>query len=112
MGIGRMQTMITIVSKTVLKDAEGFGTETTSTVLNARAYREHRHGSAAWRNRASFVDATDLFVIRAPRSIHVKTNMAIVCNGMVYQILNVENVKERGMYLEILASEVVPSGKV
>lgn len=109
MAIGRMTSTISLVSKAVFTDAEGFATETTTVEATVRAYREGRHGSEAWRNRAAFTEATDLFVIRNP-GIPVKTDMAVICGSDVFEITSVENVKGRGMYVEILAKEVKPSG--
>jgi hypothetical protein len=36
--------------------------------------------------------------------------MVLVCDGDRFEITSVENVKGRGMYLEVLAKEVKPSG--
>ncbi len=110
MGLGRMTTQISLVSYTTTYDSEGFSTRTAGTPKNVKAYREGRHGSEAWRNRAAFSTATDLFVIRDP-GIPVTTDMAIICGSDTFEITSVENVKGRGMYLEILAKEVKPSGQ-
>lgn len=40
----------------------------------------------------------------------VTTAMVIVCDGGRFEITSVENVKGRGMYLEVLTKEVKPSG--
>ena len=110
MAIGRMTQTIRMVKKTVIEDEDGFANTVETTVLTTRAYREERHGSTAWRNRASFTDAGDLFVIRTPRGIRITTDMMILLGGDRYEITNIENVKGRAMYTEILAQEVVPSG--
>ena len=110
MALGRMLTPITINSVTNSPDSEGFPTITRTPVVSCKAYREGRHGSEAWRNRAACTDATDLFVIRDPH-VTIKTDMEIVCGEQTFQITSVENVKGRGMYLEILGREVVPSGQ-
>lgn len=111
MALGRMITPITIQSVSNSPDSEGFKTLTKTPVVTCKAYREGRHGSEAWRNRAAFTDATDRFVIRDPH-LAIKTDMEIVCGSQTFQITSVENVKGRGMYLEILGREVVPSGEV
>jgi hypothetical protein len=37
--------------------------------------------------------------------------MVIVCESGRFEITSVEDVKGRGMYIEVLAKEVKPSGK-
>lgn len=111
MSIGNMRSFIDIQAKQVLKDAEGFRTEEYTTVATVRAYREGRHGSEKWANRASFTDATDLFRFRVIPGVTVTAAMVILCDGQRFEITSVENVKGRKMYIEALAREVKPSGK-
>jgi len=110
MSFGKMNTFIDIIEKTTIKDSDGFSTETDNILATVRAYREGRHGSEKWANRATFSEATDLFRFRFIPGITVTTSMVIVCDGGRFEITSVENVKGRGMYLEILAKEVKPSG--
>ena len=111
MSIGMMNTRIALCRKEVALDAEGFATVVSNTVASIRAYREGRHGSERWSNRASFTDATDLFRFRVIPNVEVSTDMTILCEGREYEITSIENVKGRGMYLECLAKEVVASGE-
>ena len=112
MSIGMMNTRIDLCRKEVSLDAEGFSTVEYKAVASIRAYREGRHGSERWSNRASFTDATDLFRFRAMPHTEVTTDMTILCDGHLFEITSVENVKGRGMYLEVLAKEVKPSGEM
>ena len=112
MSIGMMNTWIDIYKKDAEIDEEGFSTPTNTWVATVRAYREGRHGSEKWSNRASFTDATDLFRFRAMPHTEVTTDMTILCDGHLFEITSVENVKGRGMYLEVLAKEVKPSGEM
>ena len=82
-----------------------------SFLLLFHAYREGRHGSEKWTNRASFTDATDLFRFRTIPGIIPTTDMMLMVDNRRFEITSVENVKGRGMYIEILAKEVKPSGK-
>lgn len=111
MAIGLMRDTITIKSKTITKDSQGFQTETLTTIVSCRAYREGRHGSAAWRNRAAYTDATESFTIRNPAT-NIDTSMIIENRGKTFEIVSIENVKGRGMYLEILAKAVEPNGSI
>lgn len=105
-----MNTFIEIVEKQFTKDDEGFKTETDVTIANIRAYREGRHGSEKWANMASFSTATDLFRFRVIPGVEITTAMRIICSGHTFEITSVEDVKGRGMYLEVLAQEVKQSG--
>ena len=110
MSFGKMNTQIQITQKQVTLDDEGFQTESNVVVATVRAYREGRHGSEKWANRAAFSEATDLFRFRTIPGLMVTTNMRLFCDGSVFEITSVEDVKGRGMYIEVLCKEVQPSG--
>ena len=105
-----MNTFIDIVERVTIKDSEGFSTEVDNILASIKAYREGRHGTEKWANRAAFSEATDLFRFRCLPGITVTTTMAIVCENARFEITSVEDVKGRGMYIEVLAKEVKPSG--
>lgn len=110
MSFGKMNTQIQITQKRVALDDEGFQTESDVVVATVRAYREGRHGSEKWANRAAFSEATDLFRFRTIPEVKINTDMRLFCDGTVFEITSVEDVKGRGMYIEALAKEVQPSG--
>ncbi len=110
MSFGKMNAFIDIIQTQMVKDAEGFSMETDVVVASIRAYREGRHGTEKWANRAVFSDATDLFRFRAIPDISVTTDMVIVCDGKRFEITSVEDVKGRGMYVEVLGKKVEVSG--
>lgn len=110
MSFGKMNRFIEITQKQILTDSEGFQSETDVVVAKVRAYREGRHGSEKWANRSTFSEATDLFRFRTIPDLQVTTEMRILCDGAVLEITSVEDVKGRGMYVEVLAKEVEPSG--
>lgn len=110
MSFGKMNTFISIVEKQFTQDDEGFKTETDVTVAEVRAYREGRHGSEKWANMATYSTATDLFRFRIIPGVTVTTEMKILCDGHTFEITSVEDVKGRGMYLEVLVQEVKQSG--
>lgn len=105
-----MNTFISIVEKQITTDDEGFKTETDVTLAEIRAYREGRHGSEKWANMATYSIATDLFRFRVIPNVTVTTEMRILCDGHTFEITSVEDVKGRGMYLEVLGQEVKKSG--
>ena len=110
MSFGKMNTQIQITLKQVTFDDEGFQTESNVVVATVRAYREGRHGSEKWANRAAFSEATDLFRFRTIPGVQISTDMRLLSDGSVFEITSVEDVKGRGMYIEVLAKEVKPSG--
>lgn len=110
MSFGKMNAFIDLVETQKVKDEEGFVTEKDVVVASVRAYREGRHGSEKWANRAVFSEATDLFRFRTIPDVMVTTAMQISTDGHRFAITSVEDVKGRGMYLEVLAKEVKASG--
>lgn len=110
MSFGKMNTKIKIVLPHFDTDSEGFKVETDEVLADVRAYREGRHGSEKWANRAVFSEATDLFRFRTIPHLKVTTEMRILCGNKTFEITSVEDVKGRRMYIEVLAKEVEPSG--
>ena len=110
MSFDKMNTFISIVEKQFIQDEDGFKAETDATVAEVRAYREGRHGSEKWANMASFSTATDLFRFRVIPGVEITTDMRILCDGHTFEITSVEDVKGRGMYLEVLGTEVKAGG--
>ncbi len=106
MSFGKMNVWISIAIETVVKDAEGFSTKTDNILVSLHAYREGRHGSQKWVNRAAFSEATDLFCFRTTPGLIVTTEHMILCDGERYEITSVEDVKGRKMYLEVLAKKM------
>ena len=105
-----MNAFIDIMEQRKTRDPEGFAATEDVVVASLRAYREGRHGSEKWANRAAFSEATDLFRFRCIPGVKVTTDMVVRCGGARFYITSVEDVKGRGMYLEVLAKEVRPSG--
>ena len=110
MSYGKMNTFIDIIERVTMKDHEGFKAEVDNIIASVKAYREGRHGNEKWANRATFSEATDLFRFRRIPNVTVTTSMVLVNKYDRFEITSVEDVKGRGMYLEILAKEVKPSG--
>ena len=111
MSYGRMNTLISIAREIVTKDAEGFATYTDQVIASVFAYREGRHGSQKWVNRAAFSEATDLFRFRVIPGLIICAAHVILCGDARFSITSVEDVKGRGMYIEVLAKKVTADGK-
>ena len=106
MSYGKMNGFAVIKQLLLDKDDEGFNKETENIIAATRCYREGRHGSKRWANLASFTDATDLFRFRVIPNITITADYVLDYEGERFEILSVENVKGRGMYLEVLARKI------
>ncbi|NLY36541.1 MAG: head-tail adaptor protein, partial [Tissierellia bacterium] len=78
-------------------------------VASVRAYKEDRFASEIWANRAIFSEATALFRFRRIPNLEVTTEMLIACKDGRYEITSVRDIRNRKMYLEVLAKKVVAS---
>jgi hypothetical protein len=78
-------------------------------LISTEPVKDERHGNERWANRAAFSEATALFCFRKIPGIGVSTKLIIVCEDGRYEITSVEDVKGRGMYVEVLAKKVVAS---
>lgn len=109
MSYGKMNTIIDIISAAPSKDADGFVTTGDHVVASVRAYKEDRHGNERWANMAAFSEATALFRFRNIPDIEITTSLFIVCDSERYRIVSAEDVRGRGMYIEVLAEKLEPS---
>ena len=109
MSYGKMNGFADIVKTKQVKDSEGFATTQDEILASVRVYREGRHGSKRWANLAAFSEATDLFRFRCIPGLTVTTNQFLICDDCRYDIVSVEDVKGRGMYIEVLAKKEVPT---
>jgi len=107
MSFGKMRHLITLISNEPAKDSEGFGVNSVKPLAAVWAYKEERHGSEAWKNRAAFSQATALFRLRVIPGVAVTPAMSIICGGERYNIVSAEYM--RGMYIEALAEKITPS---
>ena len=107
MSFGKMNGFADIIVTKRIKDSEGFTATVDEILASIRVYREGRHGSQRWANLSAFSEATDLFRFRTIPGVEITTDCIIVCDGGRYEITSVEDVKGRGMYIEVLAKKVV-----
>jgi len=109
MGLGLMTRKAQLCEDKNVIDDEGFNRKETAVLSNFRVYADGKHGSKHWVNLAAFSEATELFRFRKIPNVEVTTKQYILFNGKRYDILSVENIKGRGMYLEVLAKKVETS---
>ena len=106
----RFDRFIEVIKVTHTKDNDAFSIDQEEIIASVRANREGRHGSLKWANRASFSEATEQYIFRKVPDIEIKTDMIIVDGNDRFVITSVEDVKGRGMYIEVLCKEVKASG--
>jgi len=104
-----MNTLIDIIRTVPVKDSEGFAAESDTVLATVRAYKEDRHGDERWANMAAFSTASALFRFRMIPGLDVSTSLFISCSDGRYRILSAENVRGRGMYVEVLTEKLEPS---
>ena len=109
MSFGKMNSFIDIIQTEQTKDSDGFAVTTDTVLASVRAYKEERHGNVQWANRAAFSNATALFRFRVIPGVTVDTKLHILCGGKRYKILSAEDVRGRGMYIEVLAEIMEPT---
>ena len=104
-----MNSFIDIISIENVIDEEGFSEKVENVVASVRAYKGDRHGNRMWANMAAFSEATTLFRFRKIPDVNITTKLYILHEGIRYDIISVENVRERGMYIEVMAKKVEPA---
>ena len=109
MSFGKMNTKIDIVQTSAIKDSEGFATRNDTILASVRAYREDRHGSERWANQAVFQEASALFRFRIIPGLTVTDEMTILCKAERFRIISAEDVRGRGMYVEVLTQRLEPT---
>lgn len=109
MSFGKMNGFADIVKTRQGKDSEGFIHSENEVLASVHVYREGRHGSQRWANLAAFSEATDLFRFRRIPGLTVTTDHFLICDDCRYDIVSVEDVKGRGMYIEVLAKRSEPT---
>ena len=107
MALGKINTFIDIIKTETTKDSEGFSKTKDIIAASVRAYKEDRFASEKWANRATFSEATSLFRFRRLPNLDVTTEMVITCKDGRYEINSVRDIRNRGMYVEVLAKKVV-----
>ena len=107
--IGSMREHLDLIRPVVTRDKAGFTTTRDEVVASVRASIEVRHASSAWVNRAAYTKADVLFRIRAIPGLQVSADMEIASDRGRFVIDAVEHI---GRYVEILAHQVTPEGRV
>ncbi len=103
MSIGDLNTPIQILHLRFGRDRDGFPTESEELIACVRARAETRNATEKWNNRAVLRDASVVFTFRRIPHIDITTDMVIVCGADRYNIISVENVRNRNLYTQVVA---------
>ena len=106
MSFGKMNGFADLIRVEKVKDKEGFVSDSDVILASLRVYQEGRHGSTKWANLSTFSVATDLFRFRYIPDLTIEIGDFLVNESGRYEITSVENVKGKGMYIEVLAKKV------
>ena len=102
---GKYRHKIKIYKTTIVTDAQGFQSETTTVILTPHASIKTTSGMTIYRNNSDFEKALTNFTIRWPKT-EITRDMLIEFRGKSYEILYLNNVDEADVELEIQAREV------
>ena len=109
MGYGKMNTKIDIITTEPEKDAEGFVTKGERVLASVSEYKEVSNTSAKWERiigNAAFSSVTAMFRFRKIPNLTVTTSHFLSDGEGRYNIVSAEDVRSRGMYVEVLAEKL------
>jgi hypothetical protein len=106
MAYGNMNTEIDIISTTPVKDADGFATTGDTVLATVRAYKEDKHGSGKWANMTAFSRTSAIFRFRRIPGMTITTEHVVACEAGRFRIISTEDVRGRGMYVEVVAEKL------
>ena len=102
MSYGKITVPIILYRIHYTKDKDGFTTSHEEPVASVRAFFEPRNTTEKWTNRAVLKEASALFRFRYVPNLRIDTSMVIDCLGERYNIVSVENVRQKNMYYEVI----------
>ena len=111
MSYGKMTVPIILYRIGYTKDNDGFTTAHEEPIASARAYFETKNSTEKWANSAVLKNATALFRFRYLPEVKLDTSMVIECMGERYNIVSVENIRQKNMYYEVIGKLVETVGK-
>ena len=104
--LGRLSGKMNVYRKIKTQDADGFTVQTEELMFTVRCYREGRLGGTSEANLTLQTAATDIFQVEAIPGFEFTREYLIEHNGQRFEILDVDAVKGRGFYVEILAKRL------
>ena len=102
---GKYNKRIKIYRTEIIKDAQGFQTESKTLILEPYAYVKTTKGMTIIANNSDFEKALTNFTIRYPQT-EINRDMLVEFNGKTYTIQYLNNVDENNVELEMQCKEV------
>lgn len=96
---GELRTQVVLESRTVSVETGGFGAPTWATVATVKAKWENAHGNES--QAAGTVEAELPATVTIRYRSGIDTTGAVSKGGLRYEILSVDNIRERNEYLEL-----------
>lgn len=96
---GELNTQISLQTRTVSQDAGGFTTKAWATLATVWAKWENDHGQEAWTNASQGVIDRARVTIRYRTGVNAR--LAVLKGSTRYEIVSVDNVRERSEYIEM-----------
>jgi len=96
---GELRTAVTLESRTVSVETGGFGAPAWATIAVVKAKWENAHGSEA--QAAGTVEADLPATVTMRYRSGIDTTCAVRKGSDRYEILSVDNIRERGEYMEL-----------
>lgn len=100
--VSDLRTPITIIEPKFGKDPEGFPTYSETIQAETLCRMEVKNATEKWTQRADLKDASAVLTFRTIPGVTVTRFMLVQIGDDLYEILNVEDVRGRGMYTQII----------
>lgn len=102
---GELRTSVVLKKRTITTDAGGFGQESYTTLATVWARWSNVHGSEVWAAQSVQAVAPATVLIRYRSD--VDQTCVVVKGSEIYDIVSVDNIQERGEYLEIKVQKAI-----
>ena len=101
--LGKFTGSLTILQKVRTQDSDGFTSQTENAVAAVPCYHERRDASTRWEHLTTFTEVTDLFQIKRLPDVELSRSYVLESGGDRFEILYIEPIKGRDVFLQILA---------
>ena len=106
----KTNTTIDIISTAPTKDSEGFVTQGDTVLASVRAFKEIKSATEKSANMTTFSTETVSYKFRRIPNVNVSTSHIISEADNRYNILSVDTLSSRGMYITVIAEKAEGSG--
>lgn len=101
---GELRTKVTLLRRSIATDSGGFQTAVMETIANVWAMWENVHGQEVW---AAAVHAQQAATVLVRYRSDLDETCYVRKGSMVYEIVSLDNIRERGEYIELKVKRFV-----